>query len=105
MIRIGDSEFPSRTAESVLAQTRGHMFRLSEPDYALVFPFDSVARRWFHMLFVPFDLTIVFVVDDEVTYVQKLKAWSGTAADECDLVVELPAGEHDIEVGEEVSLE
>ena len=94
-------------AESRLAQGRGLMFRRSIPDdYALVFPFGAVGRRSLHMLFVPFPIDAVWLVDDEVTKVKRLHAWWGIGWGRADCVVELPAGAANVvEPGDRVVLE
>ncbi|MFC5279876.1 DUF192 domain-containing protein [Halorubrum rubrum] len=91
-------------ARSRLAQARGLMFRRSIPDdYALVFPFEEVDTRWLHMLFVPFAIDAVWIVDGEVTRVKRLAPLVGLARGEADTVVELPAGAADgVEVGDEI---
>jgi len=81
------------TATTFLARARGLMFRRSIPtEYALVFEFDDAARRSLHMLFVPFPIDALFLVDGEVETVERLDAWTGLAWGRADTVVELPAG-------------
>ena len=81
------------TATTFLARARGLMFRHSIPDaYALVFEFDDAARRSLHMVFVPFPIDALFLVDGEVERVERLDAWTGLAWGRADTVVELPAG-------------
>lgn len=94
-------------AESRLAQARGLMFRRSVAEkYALVFPFGSVGTRSLHMLFVPFAIDAVWLVDGEVTKVKRLRAWTGIGWGRADCVVELPAGAaSDVEPGDELRLE
>lgn len=94
-------------ARSWFTQARGLMFRRSIPDdYALVFPFEDVGTRWLHMLFVPFAIDAVWLVDREVTRVERLAPFVGLARGEADTVLELPAGAADgIAVGDEVVLE
>lgn len=91
-------------ARSRLAQARGLMFRRSIPEeYALVFPFDGVEARTLHMLFVPFAIDAVWLVDDEVTATARLSPFVGLARGDADTVVELPAGAADaVAVGDEV---
>ena len=93
-------------AESTLAQARGLMFRRSIPDeYALVFPFDGVAFRSLHMVFVPFPIDAVWLRDSEVTKVKRLRAWIGLGWGRADCVVELPAGAAaGVEVGDRVRI-
>jgi len=44
------------------------------------------------MVFVPFDIDAVWVVDGVVTAVRRLQAWWGYASHRADLILELPAG-------------
>ncbi|MFC6718709.1 DUF192 domain-containing protein [Natrialbaceae archaeon GCM10025810] len=94
-------------ADSLLAQTRGLMFRRSIPDdYALAFRFDSRSVRDVHMLFVLFPLDVVWVVDGAVTRVERMRPWRDVARAEADLILELPAGAAgDVEEGDRVVLE
>jgi len=83
-------------AESMVQQSRGVMFRRSIPDdYALVFPFDRVGRRFIHMLFVAFPLDVVWLADDEVQQVKTLHPWRSVGYATADTVLELPAGAAD----------
>lgn len=93
-------------AESVLAQARGLMFRRSVPDdYALVFPFGSVGRRSLHMVFVPFDIDAVWLREEEVEQVARLRAWTGLDWGRADCILELPAGgAADVAVGDRIRL-
>ncbi|MGM0398868.1 MAG: DUF192 domain-containing protein [Halobacteriota archaeon] len=95
-----------QTADSVLAQMRGLMFRRSIPDdFALVFRFDSVGNRDVHMLFVFEPLDVIWIVDEEVVRVERLEPWTGVAAHEADTLVELAAGgADDVSVGDIVRL-
>ncbi len=80
-------------AESILSQTRGLMFRRSLPDdYALAFRFDTAKTRDVHMLFVFVPIDAVWVVDDVVQRVERLRPWRSFERERCDLLVELPAG-------------
>lgn len=94
-------------ADSLLAQGRGLMFRRSVPDdYALVFPFGRVGRRGLHMVFVPFDIDAVWLVEGEVRRVKRLSAWTGHGAARADTVVEMPAGAADgVAEGDRVRVE
>ena len=94
-------------ADSTLARARGLMFRRSLPDgYGLVFRFGRPARRSIHMLFVPFPLDAVWLVEGEVTHVKRLRPWVGLGLGRADTLVELPAGAADaVEVGDRVALE
>ena len=94
-------------AESVVAQSRGLMFRRSIPDdYALVFPFDGVGRRFIHMLFVPFPIDVVWLADREVRRVSTMQPWRSVGYAKADTVLELPAGAADgVGVGDTVVVE
>ncbi|MFO8115399.1 MAG: DUF192 domain-containing protein [Halorubrum sp.] len=93
-------------ARSTLEQGRGLMFRRSIPDgYALVFPFDGVDARWLHMVFVPFAIDALWVVDGEVQKRARLAPFVGLGRAQADTVVELPAGAAaGVAVGDEVRL-
>ena len=94
------------TADSLLSQMRGLMFRRSIPtDYALVFRFDEVDVRDVHMLFVPFPIDVLWVVDGSVVRIEELSPWTGLAKERADMLVELPAGAaDDVSVGDYVRL-
>lgn len=80
-------------ASGTLQQARGLTFRRSIPDdYALLFPFDTPDVRSVHMLFVPFPLDVLWLVDDEVTRKSRLRPWIGLGRGTADAIVELPAG-------------
>ena len=94
------------TADSIFAQARGLMFRRSIPDdYALAFRFDGADRRSLHMLFVPFAIDALWVVEGEVVRKKCLRPWIGIGWGTADTIVELPAGAaDDIEAGDRVEL-
>ena len=94
------------TADSMLAQARGLMFRRSVPDdYALAFRFDAADRRSLHMLFVPFPIDALWIVEDEVIRRKRLRPWIGIGWGMADTIVELPAGAADgVEAGDRVEL-
>ncbi|MXV62485.1 DUF192 domain-containing protein [Natronorubrum sp. JWXQ-INN-674] len=94
-------------ADAILSQTRGLMFRRSLPDdYALAFRFDTAKPRDVHMLFVFFPIDAVWIADGVVQRVERLRPWRGFAREECDLLVELPAGTAaDVEPGDRLVLE
>jgi hypothetical protein len=93
-------------ARTTFQQGRGLMFRSSVPDgYALVFPFGEVDTRWLHMLFVPFAIDALWLVDGEVRKRKRLAPFVGLGRGPADTVVELPAGAADgVAVGDEVRL-
>jgi uncharacterized membrane protein (UPF0127 family) len=107
--RDGGSETLAEDVEVVdtfLSKARGLMFRRSIPDdYAMVFRFEAAEERDLHMVFVPFDIDALWLVDGEVVAKKRLRAWLGRGAAEADTVVELPAGSaDDVAVGDEVRL-
>lgn len=80
-------------AESLLATMVGLRFRRSLPEgHALVFPFDSARRRDVDMLFVPFPIDVLWLVEGRVERVDTLRAWLDLAVARADTLVELPAG-------------
>jgi uncharacterized membrane protein (UPF0127 family) len=80
-------------ADNLISRGLGLMFRRDiEDESALVFRFKQVRRRRLHMLFVPFDIDAVWVLDGVVTAVRRLQAWWGYASCRADIVLELPAG-------------
>ena len=91
-------------ADTFLSRARGLMFRRSIPDdYALVFEFDDADDRNLHMVFVPFDIDAVWIVEGAVTARKRLPAWRGLGEAVADTVVELPAGAAaDVEAGDRV---
>ena len=93
-------------ADSFLAQARGLMFRRSlADDSALVFQFDSAAKRDVHMLFVPFAIDALWLVDNEVVAKKRLKPWIGLGRAAADTLIELPAGAAEaVAVGDRVAL-
>lgn len=93
-------------ADTLPSKMRGLMFRRSIPDdYALVFRFDEVDARSVHMLFVPFPLTVAWLVDWQVDRVERLRPWTGFARNRADTLIELPANRlTDIEVGDDLRL-
>lgn len=95
------------TADTLLAQARGLMFRRSLPeDYALVFRFRRAATRRVHMLFVGVPLDVVWVVDGVVRRVETLDPWTGRGKARAETLVELPAGAADgVQPGDRVVVE
>ena len=94
-------------ADSFLQQARGLMFRRSlAEDSALVFQFDGEAKRDVHMLFVPFAIDALWVVENKVVATKRLKPWIGLGRAAADTLIELPAGAaDDVAVGDRVALD
>ena len=94
-------------ADGIVSQGIGLMFRRGiEDDYALVFRFGRTRNRGLHMVFVPFDIDAVWLVDGEVQGVERLRAWRGHGSHRADTVLELPAGAAaDVAVGDRVTVE
>ncbi len=94
-------------ADGLVSQGLGLMFRRSVPDeYALVFPFSGASKRGLHMVFVPFDIDALWLVEGEVRAKKRLSAWTGYGRAEADTVIELPAGAaSDVSVGGSIRLE
>lgn len=94
-------------ARSRLSQARGLMFRRSIPEqYALVFDFEAAGMRDVHMLFVPFPLDAVWLVDDEVVHAKRLRPWIGLGRARADTLLELPAGTaSDVAVGDRIIID
>jgi uncharacterized membrane protein (UPF0127 family) len=99
-------------ADSALARARGLMFRSSVPDgYALVMEMGTgllgrPGRQAVHMLFVRFPLDVVWLVDDEVERVARLRPWRGVASARADRILELPASAADgVESGDTVRVD
>jgi uncharacterized membrane protein (UPF0127 family) len=80
-------------AGSLLATLRGLRFRRSLPaDHVLLFDFDAAARRDVDMLFVPFPIDVLWLVEGRVERVDTLRAWFDLAVARADTLIELPAG-------------
>jgi uncharacterized membrane protein (UPF0127 family) len=101
-------------AEGIISQGTGLMFRSSIPDdYALVMEvgdgglvFSGPSRQLVHMLFVRFPIDVVWLVDDEVTRVERMRPWRSFALAKADRILELPAGAADeVRRGDTIVLE
>jgi uncharacterized membrane protein (UPF0127 family) len=93
-------------AAGPLSQARGLMFRRSIPKgYAMVFRFDEPASRTIHSLFVFEPIDVLWLVDDEVTRVERLRPFRGLAHGLADTVIELSAGGADgVEPGDTIEI-
>lgn len=94
------------TADTLLSQARGLMFRKSfPPGSALAFRFSRPRRRDVHMLFVRFPIDVVWTVEETVTRVERLHPWRGFALGRADVLFEFPAGTaEDVAEGDVVRL-
>ncbi len=94
------------TADGFIARARGLTFRRSFPEgHALAFRFRTCRPRALHMLFVPFDIDALWLVEGEVSEVARLHAWTGFGRARADTVIELPAGgADDVAIGDTVEL-
>ncbi|MGB9986536.1 DUF192 domain-containing protein [Salarchaeum japonicum] len=94
-------------ADGLVSRGLGLMFRRSIPeDYALAFRHDDAKPRGLHMVFVPFDIDVVWTENEEVTAVETLSAWTGRGKAVADDLYELPAGAAEsVSVGDRVWLE
>jgi len=107
----------AETADGFVAQTVGLMGQSSIPeDYALVFRFgdppflyrrfDTMPRRFIHMLFVRMPLDVIWLREGAVVAVATLSPWTGLGQAKADTVIELPAGAADgVAVGDRVVVE
>ena len=112
--RPGGTERPLATdvevADSLLSQATGLMGRADLPEgYALVLEVGEglfgPSRQVVHMLFVRTPLDVLWLVDNEVIRVARLKPWRDIGVAKADRVVELPPGGADgVEPGDTVSL-
>jgi hypothetical protein len=93
-------------ADHWIRQGIGLMFRRRiGGDQALVFDFDSVDERNLGMLFVPFDIDCIWLVDGQVVQTERLEAWTGLAGARADRVVEVAPGTAEtVHVGSEVQV-
>jgi uncharacterized membrane protein (UPF0127 family) len=99
-------------ADSMLARARGLMFRSSIPDeFALVMDvgrgmFGRPARQAVHMLFVRFPIDVVWLIDDEVQQVSRMRPWRSIASARAERILELPAGNAaQVDTGDTVRVE
>ena len=99
-------------ADSALARARGLMFRSSVPEaFALVMEmgdglFGRPARQVVHMLFVRFPIDVVWLIDNEVQRVSRMRPWRSLASARADRILELPAGNAaGVDTGETVRVE
>lgn len=97
----------THVARGVVARGVGLMFRRGIADeYALVFRFAEASSAQLHMVCVPFDIDVIWLVDGRVQLVKQLSAWTGHDSETADTVVELPAGAaSEVSVGDQVSLQ
>ncbi|MFB6162546.1 MAG: DUF192 domain-containing protein, partial [Halococcoides sp.] len=78
-------------ADSGWRQAIGLMGRWSLPDeYGLVFPFETVDRRFIHMVLVGTALDVIWLVDGRVERVSTLPPMIGVGRARADTLIELP---------------
>lgn len=102
-LQIGNETIPTRRANSRLAQLRGLTFTRTPPEHALLLTYPTLKTRSIHMLFVPYNITAVFIKYHTVHAVTRLAAWTGIARGECTAILEVPAGEYEINELDEVT--
>lgn len=93
-------------ARGPFSRALGLMFRRSIGDEeAVVLDAGRLTTVRLHMLFVPFDLDVVFLDEDrDVVAVQRLAAWRGRGSETARYAVELPAGAAEsVEPGERLT--
>lgn len=93
-----------RVADSGLRQAIGLMGRVSLPEgFGLVFPFESAAPRFVHMLGVGTAIDAIWLVDGRVERVGRLRPMIGVGRAQADTLIELPAGAaSELETGDHV---
>lgn len=93
-------------ARSRAAKARGLMFRTEVPEaYALVFPFDRIARRSVHMVFVRTPIDVLWLADGAVTRRATLGAWTGLGWARADTIIELaPGAAANVAIGDRVTV-
>ncbi|MXR50686.1 DUF192 domain-containing protein [Halovenus sp. WSH3] len=96
-------------ADSTLSQMRGLMFRSELPE-ALVMEVGGgfsltggPPRQFVHMLFVRHPLDVIWLADDDVQKVARMRPWRSVGMAKADRIIELPAGAAEgVEVGDTV---
>ncbi len=97
-------------ADTFIAQARGRMFTRSiSKDTALVFPnltsniFTGEVGIW--MMFVPYDLGVLWISDGTVTESKVLSAWTGRHSSEGDMIIELhPESLSKVSIGDKIEV-
>lgn len=81
------------TADDWIRRGIGLMFRRRlASESAMVFEFDEADERELGMLFVPFDIDVLWLDGSVVTRTARLEAWTGRGSGQADRVVEMAAG-------------
>lgn len=96
-------------ADTLFKRSLGLMFRRQiKNDYALLFSFERKTVCDVHMLFVPFDIDIIFLdCSGAVVDLCTLKAWTGVYKVECCSFIECKKGTisiFDIRIGDKLSI-
>jgi uncharacterized membrane protein (UPF0127 family) len=69
----------------------------------MVFEFETVDERELAMMFVPFDLDVIWIDGSVVTKTARLEAWTGSDSGQADRVIEMAAGAAArVDVGDQV---
>ncbi|OUJ19230.1 hypothetical protein AMET1_0884 [Methanonatronarchaeum thermophilum] len=95
-------------ADTYLTRMKGLMFKLNPPDdYAMVFIFKEEKEVNLHMLFVPFNITALFLDErDRVRKISKLEAWRGRAKGVAQKIIEIPEKNYkEVDVGEKLIID
>ncbi len=80
-------------ADSWIRRGIGLMFRRRiDSDSAMIFEFDAVDERELAMMFVPFDLDVIWIDGSVVTKTARLESWTGHDSGQADRVIEMAAG-------------
>lgn len=93
------------TADSLVSQTRGLMFKQDLPDdYALVMDFEKSKIRGVHTVFVFEPIDVVWLAENTVVQVKRLNPFRGIGFATADEIIELPAGAaSNINPGDEIT--
>lgn len=95
------------TADSLVSQARGLMFRRDLPDdYALRMDFTKSKLRGVHTVFVLEPIDVVWLNENTVVQVKRLNPFRGIGVATADSIIELPAGAAaDISPGDTITYE
>lgn len=98
-------------AESFFERMRGRMFTRSIPkEYALVFQDDTSSEYlsdefYVWMMFVPYDLGVIWIKDGVVTQTKVLSSWIGSGSADADTIIEVhPEHIENVSVGDKITI-